>query len=87
MWEAFEEIAAREGKTIGALCGIIASRKISANLTAAVRLFIIVYFRAALSQHQTAAQPTHAAANTGAPAQAATPQYSAPMNTALATLE
>jgi predicted DNA-binding ribbon-helix-helix protein len=47
MWDALEDIASREHKTVGELCAIIATRKIGSNLTAAVRLFIIVYFRIA----------------------------------------
>lgn len=47
MWDALEDIAGRENKTVGELCAIIAARKIGSNLTAAVRLFIIVYFRIA----------------------------------------
>lgn len=57
MWDAFDEIAGREGKTTAELCTVIASRKIGANLTAAVRLFIIVYFRVA-AQHNAKQFPS-----------------------------
>ena len=45
MWDAFEDIAQRENKTVGELCTIIAARKRDTSLTAAVRLFIVVYYR------------------------------------------
>lgn len=47
LWEALEDIGAREDKSIGELCAIIAERKTGSNLTASVRLFIIAYFRLA----------------------------------------
>lgn len=47
MWEALEDIGTREGHSVGELCAIVAARKTGANLTAAVRLFIIAYFRLA----------------------------------------
>lgn len=85
MWEAFEEIAAREGKNIGELCVIIASRKNGSNLTAAVRLFIIVYFRIAVrgDNRDGKAAPGRLAARR----EARNNGFSALMASALAVLE
>lgn len=47
LWEALEDIGTRENKSTTELCAIIADRKTGTNLTAAVRLFIIAYFRLA----------------------------------------
>lgn len=81
MWEALEEIALHEGKTVGELCGIIAARKIGANLTAAVRLFIIIYFR--LAVRSKTKPPTQRPAPAHSKMKLT---YSPTMNAALATL-
>ena len=53
MWQAFEDIAARENNPIRTLCTIIDERRRGGNLTAAVRLFIIGYFRIAAAKAET----------------------------------
>ncbi|MEJ0063368.1 MAG: ribbon-helix-helix domain-containing protein [Alphaproteobacteria bacterium] len=47
MWQALEDISARESVAIRDLCSIVDERRRGNNLTAAVRLFIIGYFRIA----------------------------------------
>ena len=50
LWQAFGDIAARENLTTRALCTLIDSQRRGSNLTAAVRLFIIGYFRIAMTR-------------------------------------
>lgn len=51
VWESLQEIARREGRTHHELCDIISRTKpVSATLTAAVRLFILMYFRYAATE-------------------------------------
>ena len=47
MWAGFEEIARREQLTLHQLCGRIDRSRASSSLTAAVRVFIMTYFRRA----------------------------------------
>lgn len=75
MWEALEDIGTREGHSVGELCAIIAARKTGANLTGAVRLFIIAYFRLAAHGGKTPLPKLAAATQRGG--------YSSLMNTAL----
>lgn len=47
MWDALKDIAQREGTTIHAICSLISLRKMSeTSLTAAIRVFLMLYFRA-----------------------------------------
>ena len=51
MWEALNSIADREGCTIHDLCSLIHIRKREGtSLTAAIRVFLMLYFRAASSE-------------------------------------
>ena len=50
MWEALEEICRREQKTVSGLCAFIESQRGSSSRTAAVRVFILRYFRAAATE-------------------------------------
>lgn len=50
MWEALEEVCTREGRTLHEVCTMIARRHAGGNLTAAVRVFILAYFRAAATE-------------------------------------
>ncbi len=51
VWDALYDIAEREGRTHHEICDLIAQRKHRASsLTAAVRLFILVYFRIAADE-------------------------------------
>jgi predicted DNA-binding ribbon-helix-helix protein len=47
MWDALDEVCRREGLTIHEACTLIASRHKGNNLTAAMRVFILGYFRSA----------------------------------------
>jgi len=47
MWNALEEIAEREGKSIHDLATLVDSRRNESSLTAAMRVFALSYFRAA----------------------------------------
>lgn len=46
MWQSLDEIRERENMTLNQLCGLIDSVRGQAGLTAALRIFIISYFRA-----------------------------------------
>jgi predicted DNA-binding ribbon-helix-helix protein len=72
MWEAFDEIAEREGKSTLELCDLIAAHKIGANMTAAVRLFIVVYYRLALYEREKQGPALRVVAGTEAPTAAST---------------
>lgn len=51
MWRALKEIAARESCSIHELCSLIAFRKKPrTSLTAAIRVFLMLYFRAATTE-------------------------------------
>ncbi|MCK5295385.1 MAG: ribbon-helix-helix domain-containing protein [Alphaproteobacteria bacterium] len=49
IWEALEEISERENLTINELCSQIDNMRDDFNLSAATRVFIVAYFRAAAS--------------------------------------
>lgn len=50
MWEALEKICRREHKTIHQLCSDVDLRRFESTLTAALRAFIVVYFRVAATE-------------------------------------
>lgn len=50
MWEALGEICQREGLTVHQLCTEVDRRRQSSTLTAAIRVFIVSYFRAAATE-------------------------------------
>ena len=51
MWHALHEIAAREGCTIHDICSLVNLRKKKlTSLTAAIRVFVMLYFRAAATE-------------------------------------
>jgi len=47
MWEALREVCRRENMTVHELCSLIDDRRGLSSLTAATRVFILMYFRAA----------------------------------------
>lgn len=49
-WDALDEIVVRERSTLSALCERIKGRRAAANLTAAVRLYVLRYFRTAATE-------------------------------------
>jgi predicted DNA-binding ribbon-helix-helix protein len=61
MWEALEEICRRERRSISDICAFIESQRGASSRTAAVRVFILRYFRAA------ATESGHSAAGHGQP--------------------
>lgn len=56
MWEALREICRREELTVHELCTLIDDRRGLSSLTAATRVFTLMYFRAAATDegHATA---------------------------------
>lgn len=50
MWEALEEICRREGKTVHEVCSDVDFRRQESALTAALRAFIVLYFRLAATE-------------------------------------
>ena len=51
MWNAIKDIALREGTSIHNICSLIAIRKTDdTSLTAAIRVFLMLYYRAASTQ-------------------------------------
>lgn len=46
-WEALEEIAANEGKSIHEVCSMVEDLRRGSSRTAAVRAFIVTYYRTA----------------------------------------
>ncbi len=51
MWQALKDIARREGCTIHELCSLIAIRKRDlSSLTASIRVFLMLYYRAASTE-------------------------------------
>ncbi len=50
LWDAFQEICWREGRTIHELCSMVDRRRQGSSLTAALRVFIMLYFRAAATE-------------------------------------
>jgi predicted DNA-binding ribbon-helix-helix protein len=50
MWEALQEICRREQRSIHDICAFIESQRGASSRTAAVRVFILRYFRAAATE-------------------------------------
>ncbi len=50
MWDALEEICRREDMSQHEICAMIDERRSSSSLTAAIRVFIVNYFRAAATE-------------------------------------
>jgi predicted DNA-binding ribbon-helix-helix protein len=51
MWSALKDIANREGCTMHEICSLVALRKrAQTSLTAAIRVFLMLYFRAATTE-------------------------------------
>lgn len=58
MWDALNEICAREGRSLHDICTQIDKERHQSGLTAGVRVFILNYFRAAATEegHSLASQ-------------------------------
>ncbi|MDX1710972.1 MAG: ribbon-helix-helix domain-containing protein [Rhodovibrionaceae bacterium] len=50
MWEALAEICRREGASRAEICTLVEARRRESSLTAAVRVYILSYFRAAATE-------------------------------------
>jgi predicted DNA-binding ribbon-helix-helix protein len=50
MWNALEEICLREKRTVHEICSLVDARRSSSSLTAAMRVFILGYFRAGVTE-------------------------------------
>jgi len=50
MWDALTEICRREDLTMHQLCALIDERRRASSLTAAIRVFIVNYFRSAATE-------------------------------------
>ena len=46
MWDALDEICRREGRTIHELCTMVDRQRRESKLTAAIRVFVMAYYRA-----------------------------------------
>ena len=47
MWDALDEICRRESRTIHDICSMVDKQRRESKLTAAIRVFVMAYFRAA----------------------------------------
>lgn len=53
-WDALHDVAQREGVSLNALCSeIAAARPAALDLTAAIRLWLLSYFRRRMTQSRT----------------------------------
>lgn len=61
MWDALHAICRREGRSLHQMCSLISEQRQESSLTAAIRVFIVVYFRAAATDegHARAGHSTH----------------------------
>lgn len=50
MWQALREISSREGKSMHALVTEIERHRAQSSLTAAIRVYLLDYFRAAATE-------------------------------------
>ena len=61
MWDALHAICRREGRSLHQMCSLISEQRQESSLTAAIRVFIMLYFRAAATDegHARAGHGTH----------------------------
>ena len=50
MWDALEELCRRESRTVHEICTLVSRHRRDLSLTAALRVFIVSYFRAAATE-------------------------------------
>lgn len=50
VWNALEEICARESMSIHDVCALVEERRVGSSRTAAVRAYVLTYFRSAASE-------------------------------------
>ncbi|WP_343560488.1 ribbon-helix-helix domain-containing protein [Kiloniella sp. b19] len=60
VWEALEEICVREGYTLNQLGSMINKQRQESSMAAAVRVFVLMYFRSAATElgHENAGHGT-----------------------------
>ena len=51
MWDALSELCLREGKSVHTICSMIDCVRQESGLTAALRVYIVSYFRSAATEH------------------------------------
>lgn len=54
MWDALHQVCARERKSLNAVVTEIAQAQVESSLTAAIRVYLMSYFRAAATQPERA---------------------------------
>ena len=61
MWDALHAICHREGRSLHEMCSIINEQRQESSLTASIRVFIMLYFRAAATDegHRRAGHGSH----------------------------
>lgn len=55
MWDCLADIARREGMSVHEVCALVDQRRQASSLTAAIRVFVLTYFRAAATEDGHAA--------------------------------
>ena len=50
MWDALAELCRRENRTVHDICSLVAEHRQASSLTAALRVFIVAYFREAATE-------------------------------------
>lgn len=51
MWDALAEVCRREGRSLHDICTAVDAHRRQSSLTAALRVFIVSYFRSAATEH------------------------------------
>ena len=77
MWDALDEICRREGRTIHELCSMVEHQRRESKLTAAIRVFVMAYYRAA-STNEGHAGAGHGPTKAPSPAESRTPRKPKP---------
>jgi predicted DNA-binding ribbon-helix-helix protein len=77
MWDALDEICRREGRTIHELCTMVDRQRRESKLTAAIRVFVMAYYRAA-STDAGHAGAGHSPLQAPSPAESRTPRKTKP---------
>jgi len=80
MWDALDEICRRESRTIHDLCSLIDHQRRESRLTAAIRVFVMAYYRAA-STSEGHAGAGHGPMKSPSPAESRTPRKTKPAGT------
>jgi predicted DNA-binding ribbon-helix-helix protein len=60
-WQAFKEIAALRNMTVSELAGAVDAERQHGNLSSAIRLYVLDFYRSRIRDHRTADGRTRAA--------------------------